>query len=77
MYDGFFLYILPEEFQDFLKYFEKTYVGMPKVVSNPGETIRLGWKDAKVVPSSWSVYERVLVGDPRMYMYLCLLKAKW
>ena len=57
--------IMPEEFQDFLKYFEKTYVGMPKVVSNPGETIRLGWKDAKFVPSSWTIYERVLVGDPR------------
>ena len=35
--------IMLEEFQDFLKYFEKT----PKVVSNPRETIRLGWKDAK------------------------------
>ena len=33
--------IMPEDFQYFLKYFEKTYVGMPKVVSNPGETIRL------------------------------------
>ena len=33
--------IMPEEFQYFLMYFEKTYVGMPKVVSNPGETIRL------------------------------------
>ena len=62
--------IMPEEFQDFLKYFEKTYVGMPKVVSNPGETIRLGWKDAKFVPSSWSVYERVLVGDPRTNNFL-------
>ena len=41
---------------------------MPEVVSNPGETIRLGWKDAKLVPSSWSVYERVLVGDPRKAM---------
>ena len=33
--------IMPVEFQYFLMYFEKTYVGMPKVVSNPGETIRL------------------------------------
>ena len=33
--------IMPEDFQYFLKYFEKTYVGMSKVVSNPGETIRL------------------------------------
>ena len=33
--------IMPEDFQYFLKYFEKTYVGTPKVVSNPGETIRL------------------------------------
>ena len=33
--------IMPEEFQYFLKYFEKTYVGMPKVVSNPEETSRL------------------------------------
>ena len=33
--------IMPEEFQYFLKYFEKTYAGMPKVVSNPRETIHL------------------------------------
>ena len=33
--------IMPKDFQYFLKYFEKTYVGMPKVVSNPVETIRL------------------------------------
>ena len=62
--------IMPEEFQDFLKYFEKTYVGMPKVVSNTGGTIRLGWKDAKFVPSSWSVYERLFVGDPRTNNFL-------
>ena len=43
---------MPEEFQDFLKYFEKTYIGMPKVVSYTGGTICLGWKDAKFVPSS-------------------------
>ena len=62
--------IMPEEFHDFMKYFEKTYVGMPKVVSNPGETIRLGWKDAKFVPSTWSVYKRILVGDPRTNNFL-------
>ena len=28
---------LLKEFQDFLKYFEKTNVGMPKIVSKPGE----------------------------------------
>ena len=70
MYNVFFKYILPEEFHDFLKYFEKRYVGMPKVVSNPRKTIRLGRKDAKFVPSSWSVYERALVGDPRMYVHV-------
>ena len=40
--------IMPKEFQYFLKYFEKTYVGMPKVVSNPRETIRL-CNESKVV----------------------------
>ena len=30
--------IMSEEFQEFLTYFEKTYVGMPKIVSQPGET---------------------------------------
>ena len=53
---------MPEEFQEFLTYFEKTYVGMPKIVSQPGETIRLGWKDAKFAPSTWSVYERSIRG---------------
>lgn len=47
---------MPEEFKDFLKYFEKIYVDMPKVVSMPRETIRLGWKDAKFLPSTSSVY---------------------
>ena len=53
--------IMPEEFKDFFKYFEKTYIGMPKVVSMPRETICLGWKDAKFLPSTSSVYKRILV----------------
>ena len=31
---------------------------------------RLGWKDAKFAPSTWSVYERVLVEDPRTNNFL-------
>lgn len=53
--------IMPKEFQDFQMYFKKTYVGMQKVVSNPRETVHLGLKDAKFVPSNWSVYKRILV----------------
>lgn len=62
--------IMPEEFGEFLEYFAKTYVGRYTVISRPGETMRLGWKDGKFPPSTWSVYERVLSDDPRTNNFL-------
>ena len=40
------------------------------VVMKPGEVIRLGWKEGKYPPRSCSVYERMLVDDPRTNNFL-------
>ena len=64
--------IMPEDFQYFLKYFEKTYVGMPKVVSNPGETIRL-CIESKVVYMFVSEKNNTILTLKKIFLFIPFL----